>query len=89
VELLIDLFGYLSIIVHGLTILAPIDGSRRRAVPGPAGAAAVARGWHRRAAPNRQAGGLERRGPRRGRATTVALETAVLVGTVDISLFTA
>jgi putative copper resistance protein D len=89
VELLIDLFGYLSIIVHGLTILA-----QSMALGGVLFLVLLARPLLREVGT-----GVPRRTARLAawsavglavaEATTVALETAVLVGTVDISLFTA
>ena len=88
-DLLIDLFGYLSIVVHGLTILAQsiaLGGVfflallARPLAPhlGTAGAAVV-QGTQRIAAWGAVALLL-------CEATTVALQTAVLVGTVDLSV---
>jgi putative copper resistance protein D len=87
VELLIDLFGYLSIVVHGLTILAQsmaLGGVfflallARPLAPhlGTAGAAVV-QGTQRIAAWSAIALLL-------CEATTVALQTAVLAGTIDL-----
>ena len=88
-ELLIDLFGYLSIIVHGLTILA-----QSMALGGVLFLVLLARPLLRQVGT-----GVPRRTARLAawsavglavaEAITVALETAVLVGTVDIGLFTA
>ncbi|HXT79384.1 MAG TPA: CopD family protein [Acetobacteraceae bacterium] len=88
-ELLIDLFGYLSIIVHGLTILAQsmaLGGVlflvllARPLAPrlGPAGEA-ISRGTAVIAAWSAVALVLTE-------VLTVALQTAVLVGTVDLSV---
>jgi putative copper resistance protein D len=89
VELLIDLFGYLSIIVHGLTILA-----QSMALGGVLFLVLLARPLLRQVGT-----GVPRRTARLAAwsavglavagATTVALETAVLIGTVDIGVFTA
>jgi putative copper resistance protein D len=89
VELLIDLFGYLSIIVHGLTILA-----QSMALGGvlflvllarpllPVTGTGVARRTARLAA-------WSAIGLAVAESATVALQAAVLVGTVDIDLVTA
>jgi len=87
VDLLIDLFGYLSIIVHGLTILAQslTIGSvfffsllaRPLAPQLGAGGAAVVRGAQRAAAWSAVALLL-------CEATMVTLQSAVLTGTVDL-----
>jgi putative copper resistance protein D len=89
VDLLIDLFGYLSIIVHGLTILA-----QSVALGGVFFLALLARPLAPRLG---VAGGAVLQGTRRiaawgavalllCEATTVALQSAVLVGTVDLSV---
>ncbi|HEY8288895.1 MAG TPA: CopD family protein [Acetobacteraceae bacterium] len=88
-ELLIDLFGYLSIIVHGMTILAQsmaLGGALflvllarpLAARLGPAGES-IAHGTATIAAWSAIALLLTE-------ASTVALQTAVLVGTVDLSV---
>jgi putative copper resistance protein D len=89
VELLIDLFGYLSIIVHGLTILA-----QSMAVGGALFLVLLARPLLRAIGT-----GVQRRtttmaawsavGLAIAATSTVALQTAVLVGTVDIGLVSA
>jgi putative copper resistance protein D len=89
VELLIDLFGYLSIIVHGLTIL-----SQSMALGGVLFLVLLARPLLRvvgTGVPRRTArlAAWSALGLALAEAITVALETAVLVGTVDIGLFTA
>ncbi len=88
-ELLIDLFGYLSIIVHGLTIL-----SQSMALGGVLFLVLLARPLLRvvgTGVPRRTArlAAWSALGLALAEAITVALETAVLVGTVDIGLFTA
>ena len=88
-ELLIDLFGYLSIIVHGLTILA-----QSMALGGVLFLVLLARPLLRvvgTGVPRRTArlAAWSAVGLAVAETTTVALETAVLVGTVDIGLFTA
>jgi putative copper resistance protein D len=89
VELLIDLFGYLSIIVHGLTILA-----QSMALGGVLFLVLLARPLLRvvgTGVPRRTArlAAWSALGLALAEAITVALETAVLLGTVDIGLFTA
>ena len=90
VELLIDLFGYLSIIVHGLTILA-----QSMALGGVLFLVLLARplartARHRRARASRRHGAHRRLERHRAagcrEAATVALQAAVLIGTVDLSV---
>jgi putative copper resistance protein D len=86
-SLLIDLFGYLSIVVHGLTILA-----QSMALGGVIFLLVLARPFEARLGP---AGPQITRGTAKiaawsalalllCEATTVAMQTAVLVGTVDL-----
>ncbi|HVJ52532.1 MAG TPA: CopD family protein [Aliidongia sp.] len=86
--LLIDLFGYLSVIVHGLTIVA-----QSMALGGAIFLIFLARPFE----PELDAGGEIRRRTRRialwstlalilAEAVTLALQSAVLIGTVDIDL---
>jgi putative copper resistance protein D len=89
VELLIDLFGYLSIIVHGLTILA-----QSMALGGVLFLVLLARPLLRTVGtgvPRRTAtlAAWSAVGLAAAEAATVALQAAVLIGTVDISLFSA
>jgi putative copper resistance protein D len=89
VELLIDLFGYLSIVVHGLTILA-----QSMALGGVLFLVLLARplrpdigsGVARRTAKLTAWSAV---GLALAESATVALQSAVLIGTVDISLFSA
>ena len=86
-DLLIDLFGYLSIIVHGLTIL-----SQSMALGGVLFLVLLARPLSPRLGPNEVASGTARIAGYAAlalllsEAATVALQTAVLTSTVDLSV---
>ncbi|WP_428485231.1 copper resistance D family protein [Rhodopila sp.] len=88
-ELLVDLFGYLSIIVHGLTIL-----SQSMALGGALFLVSLARPLARRLGPAGQTiaagtariAGYAALGLLLSEAATVALQTAVLTPTVDLSV---
>ena len=88
-ELLVDLFGYLSIIVHGLTIL-----SQSMAIGGVLFLVLLARPLASRlgaagqgiAAGTAWMAGYAAIGLLLAEAATVALQTAVLIGTVDLSV---
>ena len=86
-ELLVDLFGYLSIIIHGLTIL-----SQSMALGGTLFLVLLARPLASRMGPNGRSvaagtariAGLAAIGLVLAEAATVALQTAVLTQTVDL-----
>src|SRR4051812_20301776 len=88
-DLLVDLFGYLSIVVHGLTILSQsmlLGGVLFLAfVAGPL-APRLGRSGQSIAVGTARAAGYAAIGLLLSEAATVALQAAVLMDTVDLSL---